>query len=748
VSQQFDRRALGIYAKALDLPLEQREAFLRAEAGDSAELLEILLAMLGVGTAPQERLAALLAEQTRGLSELLSLEGMQLGDFRLLRQVGRGASGNVYEAEQLSLKRRVAVKVLNPLYVDHQDVEHRFGREPEILAMLTHPNIVRVISSAVEGELHYFAMEFIRGENLHALIAGQRSRPPGERVEACGLDLLSHAACARLIVKIAGALHFAHGKHVLHRDVKPHNILVDTQGEPFLTDFGLAKAIDRSALTSAMGDGLKGTLAYMSPEQAREFRSVDARADVYSLGAVLYELLTLRPLFEAETAVELLQKIERRHPIPAHRVVPGLDRRLSAICSRALEKAPGERYESAQALADDLQRFLEGKSVGATPVVLQVGERRLDRRALLLGSMGTTSLAAASVYGATRWLDERPRLTLRLPPGTRGARVSLMPVLPPYGLLGAADERGSFRGEELELGRIEPGTYRVVITADDGAVAELQRTLRNGADVTLQAYPSLPGPMDGAMVRVSGGTVTVDGSAVYDLKDETTSLPCQPFWIDRAAVTNREFRAFLEATGRWPSSEWPDKWLAVWDGKVPERRKDWDELPVVKVDWELARAYAEWKGKRLPTVEEWLCALGPGWSDLLAPDRWDKLASTFVVGKPKSVAWSDAQPDADAPKEGSTLAAYLKYVEPSRLEEQRAFGPYHLWHPFGNVSQWLGTESFFATEDGGMETGQMRLLAFSPWHLDTRQKTYPIASTYAHDTAGDLGFRCAKTATT
>ena len=294
-----------------------------------------------------------------------------LGDFRILREAGRGGMGVVYEAEQVSLRRRVALKVLPfAAALDAKQLQ-RFRNEAEAAARLQHPHIVPVLAVGCEAGVPYYAMQFIDGRSLAEVVSATRDttalpaaagRPAAPRGPAA--DPGYFRQIARLLLQAAEALEYAHQCGVVHRDVKPGNLLVDARGHLWVTDFGLARVGGGSGVT-ATGDVI-GTLHYMSPEQARA-RGVllDHRTDIYSLGATAYELLTLRPPFDGEDRTDLLRRIAADEPRRPRRVNPRVPRDLETVVARAMEKDPADRYATAQELADDLRRFLEDKPVRA-----------------------------------------------------------------------------------------------------------------------------------------------------------------------------------------------------------------------------------------------------------------------------------------------------------------------------------------------------------------------------------------------
>jgi WD40 repeat protein/tRNA A-37 threonylcarbamoyl transferase component Bud32 len=295
-----------------------------------------------------------------------------LGDFRIVREVGRGGMGIVYEARQLSLGRRVALKVLPPVAALDARQFQRFRNEARATALLHHSNIVPVFSVGCEGGTHYFAMQFIEGRSLARVIddlrrlAGQGSTPASvSPPEVSTASQGFFRTVAHLGVQAAEALEHAHNQGLVHRDVKPSNLLLDGHGRLWVTDFGLARFRTGDASLTATGD-LVGTLRYMSPEQALAKRGlVDHRADIYALGASLYEFLTLRPVFDGRDREELLRQIAFEEPRPARGLNRSVPVDLETILGKALAKHPGDRYATAQDLADDLRNFLAGRPIRA-----------------------------------------------------------------------------------------------------------------------------------------------------------------------------------------------------------------------------------------------------------------------------------------------------------------------------------------------------------------------------------------------
>jgi eukaryotic-like serine/threonine-protein kinase len=279
----------------------------------------------------------------------LGEQAVAFGKYELLGEIGRGGMGVVYKARQMDLDRPVALKMVLAGCLASPDHVSRFQDEARATAGLHHPHIVTIYEA---GQVHgqpYFAMQYVDGPSL-ARVLQQGPLPPEQ--------------AARCLAAIARAVAHLHAHGIVHRDLKPSNILLDEQGQPYVTDFGLAKLLAGDSHRTSTG-AILGTASYMAPEQAAGGRAVAVGplSDVYSLGALLYETLTGRPPFREETALDTLVQVLEGEPVRPSVLNPGIPRELEMICLRCLEKAPEDRYPSATAVAEEVERFLKGEEI-------------------------------------------------------------------------------------------------------------------------------------------------------------------------------------------------------------------------------------------------------------------------------------------------------------------------------------------------------------------------------------------------
>jgi serine/threonine protein kinase/formylglycine-generating enzyme required for sulfatase activity/cephalosporin-C deacetylase-like acetyl esterase len=598
------------------------------------------------------------------LSELRAL-----GDFRLIRPIGRGGMGVVYEAEQISLKRRVALKILPLAAVLDPKQLARFKNEAQAAASLDHPHIVSVYAVGSDRGVHYYAMQFIEGLSLAEAVEklGARSvelgagdcgveeqKSSGVKEQTCSYSTTpllhscsvppSETRClsslstersqrpadyfrsvAQLGIQAAEALHYAHEMGVVHRDVKPSNLLLDNDGQLYVADFGLAITASGSELT--MTGDLLGTLRFMSPEQAAGRRAlVDRRTDIYSLGASLYELATLQPAFPEEDRVRLLQQIVTDPPQVPSQINYDIPKDLETIILKAMAKEPSSRYETAQELADDLGRFIKLEPIRARRISKLEHARSWCRRNKAVASLAAAVAAAAIVVGVswTAWrmvnvswarqhapvIDElalagrtfdaydlavrvrnylpdepTPTLmsvisdTLSVTSDPRDARVYLKRFVP-----GPASEAppptlvGTTPISKLEVAR---GSY--IVSVEKEGFEPFQRTWSNVISGSIEA-PILFPPVEivailtpaakapAGMVFVPGGEYRLDRwSRLTEAK-----VNLHGYFIDEFEVSNHQYKEFVDARGYLNVSYWTRPFVK--DGRTLAREEALREL--------------------------------------------------------------------------------------------------------------------------------------------------------------------------
>jgi len=333
----------------------ERAAYIDQACGNDADLRQRVDAMLLVAEDVKkffgaEKTVAAAAPGSPARSPIATLR--YIGDYELQEEIGRGGMGVVYKARQASLNRAVAVKMIIAGEYAGPDERRRFQREAEAAAQLRHPHIVAIHEVGEHEGRSYFSMDFIEGKTLAAQFKEGK---------------LPSALAASLVKTLAEAVHFAHQRGTLHRDLKPQNILMGADGEPHILDFGLARPVEREAGLTRTGD-VMGSPSYMPPEQASgRIGDIGPASDVYSLGAILYEAITGSPPFTGETAMDVLTQVINQDPVPPRKRNPNVTADLETICLKCLEKRPERRYHSARALAEELERFLNFEPILARP---------------------------------------------------------------------------------------------------------------------------------------------------------------------------------------------------------------------------------------------------------------------------------------------------------------------------------------------------------------------------------------------
>jgi formylglycine-generating enzyme required for sulfatase activity/predicted Ser/Thr protein kinase/dienelactone hydrolase len=659
-----------------------------------------------------------------------------ISHYRVEEKLGEGGMGVVYRALDTHLDRTVAIKLLRTEAVEDPERKWRFVREAKAASALNHPNIVTIYDIDTADGVDFIAMEYVDGRPLDRVIAGRRL--PLE-------EALSYS------VQICAALSAAHAAGIVHRDVKPGNVMVMPDGRVKVLDFGLAKLIERvdideAATTTPAGSSLPpqtrggvilGTLSYMSPEQA-EGKPVDARSDVFSFGAVLFEMLTGRRPFQGDSQLSVLTAILRDPPPPLRSVRPDVPAEVERVLRRALEKRPEDRYTSAAPMRDELEACRTRLAAPPVATLLRRPSILIPLLAGLMAVLGagawlwwhgsrvrwardaalpeiirlTKNNQAVAAFRLARRAEryapgdvERVRRDLWVAPVTietapSGADISIKDYLAPAS---AWEDLGRSPLANLHL---PLGYYRWRIAKTGFQPIEAAAPNR---------LPSFrldrPASVPSGMVHVPAGTFQLRSVAAVDLPD---------YWLDKYEVTNRQFKEFVDRGGYEKKQYWRQPFLkdgrtlsweeamaefrdatgrpgpSTWSlGSYPENQEDY---PVGGVSWYEAAAYAEFSGKSLPSIYHWYKAAGLGiFSEILSLSNFG--------GK-----------------------------GPARVGSYQGLSPYGSYDMAGNVREWCWNE-----------TGGKRYILGGFWNDPGYFFSAEIAQSSFDRSAGN-GFRCIRTA--
>jgi serine/threonine-protein kinase len=564
--------------------------------------------------------------QQKPLNPLQAI-GVQLSHYRLEQVLGEGASGVVWRATDLQLRRQVAIKL--PRHHTMTEFERaRFRREGQACAQLRHSNIVAVFEVGEESGRQFIVSQLIDGCDLREWLIQHR-------------PITFHEVIV-LAAQIADALQHAHEQGVVHRDLKPANVLVDRAGKPYVTDFGLAKWTNQSVAMTMEGH-LLGTPAYMSPEQARgDALSADQRSDVYSLGAMLYEMLTGSPPFAGEMA-SVIHKVVNDEPLAPTKRNAKIPRDLETICLTAMQKSPADRYQSMQALADDLRRYVRGEPILARRAnLLKRGWLLVNRRKALTG-MVVAGVAAAGSLGLAAMLAEKNRRllgyrTVTINTDPSGARVAFIPLNPETAEpdMDRKVLAPGFSPVEVDL---LPGDYFVVAVMEDGRFHEVYRHVPGeddtpSADYNLRRFAELGdgriklANIDLPAADVTQGMTLVAGNEHFPFgfsgsrELPTYAVNMAAFWIDNHEFTWGQYK-------KQPQIQSEQNLL---------KRASEDNF-ALPARLELALEIAELLGKRLPTEAEYeYVATQEGTTKYPWGENWPKADSLespeMAVGDP------------------------------------------------------------------------------------------------------------------
>lgn len=725
-----DRQSVIIreFIDALDAnPDVSVEEFLADYPGDADEKVRQYCEYI------KERSRPDLARRERGFPQFI-------GDFMLVGELGHGAMGVVYLAHELPLRRKVALKVLShPLAASESQIR-RFQNEAAAAAKLRHPGIVSVHRFGEIDGTHCIVMEYVDGRTLGSQLeqvrrsSRQRASESGDEPGTGGTNGEDDAEVTipvatqegyerqvcEMMIGVAEAVQFAHEQNVIHRDLKPQNILVDAEGNPRVADFGLARDLDYDEDDL---DEIAGTFAYMSPEQARARKvPIDHRSDVFSMGVILYELLTLRRPFQGKSSREILDAITSQRPPPTREFNHKVKRELEKICLKALEKHVDDRYASAAAFASDLRNFLEGKPTDAGQWTwFRKTRRRLwEKRAPI--AQAALLVIAVTVLSIYAFRIGKVPLTVRC--NVEAAEVYLGEMVP---ATGEFEEPRRIGTTPLRKKWVREGYYRITVVAPGVGAREYSRVLSDS--LVLDARVSAVST-DGMITIPAGEFTSGLGQDSKRFPLTTSSLPA--FLIDRCEVTHREYKAFCDDT-QHPEPE-------VWR-RLGGYQTAWDPLPIVQVSWADARAYAEWAGKRLPTRLEWERA-ARGTTGLAYPPRITEanVAESSVVGRLDRTTRLE--------EEDAHYKAFLERAQACGSSPMDR-SPDGVLDVLGNVSEWTDSVEMDLGPDDAVRGGVIshRFYMGSNWlepAADSSLQRIAVTPAITVHFESTVGFRCAK----
>ena len=594
------------------------------------------------------------------------LIGQSLGRYHILEQLGKGGMATVYKAYDTRLETDVAVKVIRTESLPQNAVDRalkRFEREAKALARLTHPNIVKVTDYGEYEGKPYLVMEYLPSGTLKSLLRG-KPMPWQDAI--------------RLLLPIARALGFAHRQGMIHRDVKPSNILITADGEPMLTDFGIAKMLDLEETMELTGTSAAiGTPEYMAPEQASS-KSIDQRADIYALGVVFYEMVTGRKPYTADTPMAVIIK-HASEPLPRPRhFVPDLPQVLENVLLKALAKKPDERYQSMGEFTAALERLLTGKLANekkakAEPKIVNFQTEKSNSDVIVLPTVSRRAVWTIGIIIV----------------GTISIAL-LFPLIKSFPAKILPTSTRSFNLTPIDI-----------ITSTS-------------------SFPETTDAESVSMAFVPAGEFTM-GSEKGD-PDETPvhQVYLAAYSIDKYEVSNAFYRQCVNAEVCSAPGELGSLTRSNYYGN-----SQYDNYPVINVNWNMARTYCEWRGAKLPTEAQWEKA-ARGSNDIIYP-------------------WGN-----DAPN--STLLNYNENIGDTINVGFYAGGasPYGLYDMAGNVSEWVADwydpnyyQKSPSSNPLGPDTGEFRVLRGGSWFsLGSHIRTSDRDEFNPSFISNYVGFRC------
>lgn len=695
-----------LFSAAMQLDARERSQFLR-ERCLSEEMYTRLTRLLARG----ERMPSSFLAEAVTIEQEDAVTLTRIDEYHIVRTIGRGSMGIVLQAIDSHLDRDVAIKILTPGIAVELGGDSMIKHEGRAIASLKHPGIIEVYRRGEHGGKAYIVMQYVDDGTLRDWLDRMRSKnSPGQPWSMSQVETI-----VRVMAELARAVDHAHSQGVIHSDIKPSNILMDRDGHPILTDFGVA--IFKNGVKERRG----GTRGYMPPEASADVEP-DEQWDVYSLGAVLYEALTgVVPGIQGPVKIS---DARGNSAEPVGRRCPNAGGRLELLCRAALSPLRSERYQTAGHLAVDLRACLIGEPLLIDPPIGRVVRRfaRRHRRritwgavlALLMTSVGLGALAEHRRRAAmARWaIGTVPaNLNVRITPVAfaGGAMGNPISVVAPAGL------------------RVNPGLYRVVAEGEGERFAEAMVYLGRGVQHTTELrVPEWSRPDDDDMVRIEGGIYDLGVPGLEGSRAER-QVRLESYYIDRAEVSNAEYLEFAQANAFPLPPHLTPEMIAANSGLA--------DRPIAGVTWDEASAYAAWRGKRLPTADEWECAMR------LPDGRRNPWGDAPPPGLSQTTLEDRDRADLALADWAAGFAEYLRGTTNVRSNE--GISPLGIHHASTNVDEL--TCSVDSRTNQVIVKGANWLRA--PRHIDlTVVQTLPLTSGPASLPTRSLktGFRCAR----
>jgi serine/threonine-protein kinase len=660
---------------------------------------------------------------------MLDLVGQRLGQYRIEARVARGATSTIYKAYQEKLDRYVAIKVLSPHFIDEPGFLDRFYQEARAVARLDHPNILPVYDFDQVGELVYIVMKYVNTGPLRNVMHGPLDLP----------------YTLEIVTQVGLALGYAHRQGVIHRDVKPGNILIADENWALLTDFGLAKMLEGNQRLTRTGTGV-GTPEYMSPEQAQG-QPTDGRADLYSLGAMLYEMFTGRLPFESDSGIAVAMKHVNDPVMPPREYRPDLPPAVENVILTALEKDPDRRYATAEAMLTALTRaaapalrpeaieepWAVAPPIDAPPPARSASRvalaaawlalrRRVDRSAQHLQVWSGAQRDRFQAFRQERWPRYRAAVVARR--RTIGAVAAVLLVvllcaaLTPL-VFPAAAPAARVTPTPIDKAALAAAPFAVKPTFIATAVVTSPAIATPTISATSEISPTPPG-----MVLIPAGSFTMGAVSGKLEADETPPhvVRLGDYYMDVVEVTNAQFARFVNSSGYQTDAEKAGDATTWRSFNSADRQR----FPVIFVSWNDAARYCAWVGKRLPTEAEW--------------ERAARSSTKRIF------PWGDAFNSNFA----NTVEAGVG--QPVAVASRSAPSPTGLYDTVGNVwehvADWYDG-GYYASSPAqnppGPAAGLFKVIRGGSFKTRPEQATTTARETISVDGRGDdVGFRCAQ----